>query len=40
MACPFGGIELPDAGVDGMPGAGEPGNQGDDESVAPCAQLQ
>ena len=39
IACSFGGRELSDEGVDGSPGVGEPGDQGNDGPVAPCAQL-
>ena len=39
VACSFGGRELSDVGVDGSPGVGEPGDQGDDRTVVPCVQL-
>ena len=39
VACSFGGRAIADEGVNGAPGAGEPGDRGDDGSVAPCAQL-
>ena len=39
MACPFRGRELPNEGVNGLPGVGEPGDQGDDGAVVPCVQL-
>ena len=39
MAGPFGGRELSDAGVNGVPGVREPGDRRNDGSVAPRAQL-
>ena len=39
MACSIWGRELPDAGVDGVPGAREPGDRGNDGAVAHGAQL-
>ena len=39
MAHSFGGGAVTNAGDDGSPGIGEPGDQGDDGSVAPCVQL-
>ena len=39
MAGPFGGRELSDAGVNGAPGVGEPGDRGNDGSVAPRVKL-
>ena len=39
MAGSFGGRKLSNAGVNGTPGARKPGNRGDDEPVAPRAQL-
>ena len=39
MAGSFRSGKLPNEGVDGTPGAGKPGDQGDDGTVAPCAQL-
>ena len=34
------GRAVPDAGTDGSPGIGEPGDRGDDGAVAHGAQLQ
>ena len=39
MAHSFRGGELPDEGVDGLPGIGEQGDRGDNGAVAPCVQL-